>query len=151
MAPGPDDLSCLLGSSGVLQKYLAPKLTICQLLLVSQVCRHYRHSLRQEDVWQSAVRRSLPPGHPLTQFPTAGYRQAAYQFGRIQSGIKAGSAILRCGDVPRSPCLNPPRSPRRCDLNRGPVTAQQTWMPMRPGTSFSQAAIVSWRVEENRA
>ena len=105
MAGGPDDLSSLLGRSGVLQDHLAPKLTICQLLLVSQVCRQYRHSLRHDDVWRSAVRRSLPPEYPLTHSSTAGYRQTAYEFGRIQCSNKAGSAVLRCGIVPRCPCL----------------------------------------------
>ena len=99
MAGGPDDLPSLLWRSGVLQNHLAPKLTTCQLLLVSQVCRQYRHSLRHDDVWRSAVRRSLPPGYPLTHSSTAGYRQTAYQYGRIQSSIKGGSAVLRCGTV----------------------------------------------------
>ena len=83
------DVSSLL-TSGLLDSYLTPKLTMFELLRCTQVSREFRLSLQPDAVWKQALIRSLPPGHPSTIITSC--RRAAYEYGKLQRAIESGDA-----------------------------------------------------------
>ena len=78
-------------ASGLVQAHALSKLGVGELLCLGRVSQGFRAILltAPDDVWRSALKRTLPLDHPLLQ--RSDHRQAASQYAATQQAISSGA------------------------------------------------------------